>query len=350
MQRLIQLTSISLAMLMLCRTAIAQDKQQGVQFQTDVTNVGTSAAAFLEIGVGARAMAMGGAYSSVADDATALYWNSAGIAWIHRPQIELMRNAWIADTKFNFVGLVVPLQSIRSSIGLSITTLDYGSDVVRTVDRPEGTGETFSARDISISISFARALTDRFSFGITGKNVIQQIWNEKGSTAALDFGVMYNSMLKGLKLGVSMKNFGYEIKLDGRDLRRSIDPDERVANFDRVPVNYNTGSYPLPLLFSVGISYAHSLGSLGSILMAVDLNHPANATESINLGAELEFRDLFYIRSGFENLFEEKSINGLTLGGGINLVSRDGTGLRIDYSWSDWGIMKAAQRFSLSFF
>lgn len=350
MQRFLQMASISLALLVLCRIAIAQDKQQGVQFQTDVTNVGTSAAAFLEIGIGARATAMGGAFASVADDATALYWNSAGIAWVHRTQVELMHSDWIAGTKFDFVGLVVPLQSIRSSIGLSITTLDYGSDVVRTVDRPEGTGETFSARDISISISFARALTDRFSFGITGKNVIQRIWNERGSTAALDFGVMYNSMLKGLKLGVSMKNFGNEITLDGRDLRRSIDPDERVANFDRVPVNYNTGSYPLPLMFSVGISYARGLTSFGSILIAADLNHPANATESINLGTELGFRDLFYIRGGYANLFEQDRINGLTLGGGINLVSRSGTGLRIDYAWSDWGIMKSAQRFSLSFF
>lgn len=335
---------------MLCQIGTAQDKQQNVQFETDVTNVGTSAATFLEIGVGARAIAMGDAYSAVADDATALYWNSAGIAWSNQIQIELMHSDWIADTKFDFVGLVVPLHSIRSSIGFSITMLDYGSDIVRTVDRPEGTGETFSARDVAISISFARALTDRFSFGITGKNVTQQIWNERGSTAALDFGVMYNSLLKGLKLGVSMRNFGNEIKLAGRDLRRAIDPDEQVANFDRVPVNYNTGSYSLPLMFSVGISYARGLGSIVSILIAADLNHPTNATESINFGTEIGFRDLFFLRGGYANLFEQDSINGLTLGGGIKLVSRSGTGLRIDYAWSDWGIMKDAQRFSLSFF
>ncbi len=350
MRRLVQISLVSLTMIILCEIATAQDKREIVQFQTDVSNVGTSAATFLEIGIGARAMAMGGAYSSIADDATALYWNSAGIAWANRVQVDLMHNDWLAGTKFDFVGLVVPLNSISSSIGLSITTLDYGSDLVRTVDRPEGTGAVFTARDIAIGVSFARALTDRFSFGITGKNVMQQIWNETGSTAALDFGIIYKSMLKGLKLGVCIKNFGNEIQLDGRDLRRAIDPDPRVANFDRVPVNYNTSSYSLPLMFSVGLSYGRTLGSVGSILFAADLNHPTNATESINLGFEFGFRDLFYIRSGYENLYEENSINGLTLGGGINLVNRGGKGLRIDYAWSDWGVMQDAHRFSLSFF
>ncbi len=350
MRRLKGLLALSFGCILFVHTAMAQDKQSQFQFQKDVSNVGTNAATFLEIGVGARAMAMGGAYSSVANDATALYWNSAGIARIDRIQVELMHNEWIAETNYDFIGIVIPVPAIRSSIGFSVIYLDYGSDLVRTVDRPEGTGEEFTAHDLAVSISFARALTDRFSFGISGKNVSQQIWNEKGNAMALDFGVLYDTMLKGLRLGVNMSNFGNDIRLDGRDLRRTIDPDERVANFDRVPVNYNTSSYPLPLMFSVGISYARALGALGDILLAMDLNHPSNATESVNFGVEYGFRSVFYIRGGYENIFELNSINGLTLGGGINIPKLGGMGLRIDYAWSDWGILKSAQRFSLSFY
>ncbi|MCH7731526.1 MAG: PorV/PorQ family protein [Candidatus Marinimicrobia bacterium] len=350
MKRFKGLLEISFAGILLVHCVFAQDKQSNVQFKKDVSNVGTSAATFLEIGVGARAMAMGGAYTSVTKDATALYWNSAGIARVDGIQLELMHIEWIAETSYDFIGIVVPVPAIRSSIGFSIIYLDYGSDLVRTVDRPEGTGEEFIAQDMAVSFSFARALTDRFSFGITAKSVTQQIWNEKGSAAALDFGVLYLNLVQGLNLGVNLSNFGNDIRLYGRDLRRTIDPDERVANFDRVPVNYNTGSYPLPLMFSVGISYEKALRSFGKVLLAMNLNHPSNATESINLGAEYGFRNLFYIRGGYENMFELDRTNGLTLGGGINIPKLGGIGVRIDYAWSDWGILNSVQRFSVSFY
>jgi opacity protein-like surface antigen len=292
-------------------------------------------------------MSLGGAYASIANDATALYWNPAGIAWIEGIQVELMHSEWIADTKYDFAGLVVPLPSINSSIGFSIIMLDYGSDLVRTVERPEGTGEMFEARDVAVSISFAIPLTNQFSFGISGKYVTQQIWNEEGSAMALDLGVFYNTMLEGLRLGICMSNFGNEIQLEGRDLRRTIDPDEQVANFDRVPVNYKTGSYPLPLLFRVGISYDLALSTFGKMLLAVDVNHPSNATESINVGAEYGFRNIFFIRGGYESMFERDHINGLALGGGINFSIDGSMVIRIDYAWSDWGILDNAQRFSL---
>jgi len=340
-------TTVFILLFFLIPFVYGQKSQKEPTFVTDVGNVGTSAATFLEIGVGARAMAMGGAYAAVANDASALYWNPAGIAWVDGFQIELMHNEWLANTNFDFAGLVVSLPFIRSTMGFSYITLNYGSDVVRTVDRPEGTGEMFSARDMAVSISIASALTDRFAFGLTGKYVSQKIWSETGSAMALDFGVFYNTMLEGLRLGASMSNFGNEIQLGGRDLRDTVDPDDRVANFDRVPVNYKTGSYPLPLLFRVGISYEKTMGPFGNVLLALDVNHPSNATESINFGAEYGFGNMFYVRGGYENTLERDRINGMTFGGGVNLYKRGSMGIRIDYAWSDWGILENSQRFSL---
>ena len=164
---------------------------------------------------------------------------------------------------------------------------------------------------------------------------------------AIDVGVFYNTMLKGLRLGASMSNFGSEIQLAGRHLTTIVDPDILNENFDRVPVNYKTGSYSLPLLFRVGISYERDLGQLGSMLMAMDLNHPSNATESINLGFEYGFASMFFIRGGYESLLERDKINGMTMGGGIDYYFPGKTGIRVDYSWSDWGILENAQRFSI---
>jgi len=218
--------------------ATAQEKNQtSSQFVTDVAGVGTSAATFLEIGAGARAMAMGAAYVAQATDATALYWNPAGIAFIPGFQIEFMNCQWLAETQYNFFGLVAPIPAIRSSVGVSLISLDYGENPVRTVERPEGTGEKYGARDVAVSVSYAMALTDRFSFGLSGKYINQRIWSESGSAVAMDVGVYYNTMLKGLRLGASVSNFGSDIQMAGRHLTTVVDPDEAVQNFDRVPVN-----------------------------------------------------------------------------------------------------------------
>lgn len=321
--------------------------QAQLDFVTDVSGVGTNAAAFLEIGVGARAMAMGGAYASVANDATALYWNPAGIAWISGMQCELMHNEWLVDTNFDFVGMVVPLPTIRSTVGFSFTSLDYGKETVRTVEYPTGTGETFSGRDIAFAVSYAYAITDRFSFGLSGKYVQQRIWAESGSAMAADVGVFYQTKLKGLRLGASICNFGNKITLKGRHLQTIVDPDEGIDNFDRVPVNYKTDAYPLPLLFRAGISYQREFGPFGSLLLAMDVTHPSHTTEGINLGMEYGFANMFYLRGGYENMGERDHISGMTFGGGIELFQRGRMGVRVDYAWSDWGVLDNAQRFSV---
>lgn len=333
--------------LALTQLAFAQKEEKPFDFVTDVSGVGTSAATFLEIGVGARASGLGGAYAAVANDVSALYWNPAGIAWIDGFQTELMHTEWLANTSYDFVGIVTSIPALRSSLGASVTSLDYGESPVRTVERPEGTGEKYGARDLAVAITYAMALTDRFSFGLSGKYIYQRIWSESGSAAALDVGVYYSTMLKGLRLGASMSNFGSEIRLRGRHLTTIVDPDPRVENFDRVPVDYKTAAYQLPLLFRVGISYERSLGKVGRMLLAMDVNHPSNTTESINLGFEYGFANMFYLRTGYENMFERDGINGLTIGGGVDYYLPGRMGVRLDYSWSDWGILENAQRFSL---
>ncbi|MFH1010017.1 MAG: UPF0164 family protein, partial [bacterium] len=74
------------------------------------SKVGTTAAPFLGIAVGARALGMGGAFVSVADDATALYWNPAGIARLSSYEVILVHTDWISDLSYDFVGVVFPLR------------------------------------------------------------------------------------------------------------------------------------------------------------------------------------------------------------------------------------------------
>src|SRR3990172_9747244 len=78
-------------------------------FAQNVSKTGTTAANFLEISVGAPAMGMGGAFVSIANDASSLYWNPAGIAKANNYEALVTHTAWIAETNFDFAGLVLPL-------------------------------------------------------------------------------------------------------------------------------------------------------------------------------------------------------------------------------------------------
>ena len=76
------------------------------------TNIGTSAAAFLEIGVGAKAQSMGGAFVSLADDPTAMYWNPAGIGRISGFEATFIHVNWLLDTNYDYSGIVTPIGGI----------------------------------------------------------------------------------------------------------------------------------------------------------------------------------------------------------------------------------------------
>jgi hypothetical protein len=132
------------------------------------------------------------------------------------------------------------------------------------------------------------------------------------------------------------------------DLDNVVDPDPNVQNYDRVPVSYKTGAAQLPLLFRVGVSYEAALGRFGVATVSADVNHPSNSTESVDLGFEYGFGGMFFLRGGYQSLFEQNSISGLTLGGGVNWYTSDNSlGIRVDYSWGDWGILTNSQRFSV---
>ncbi len=116
----------------------------------NVSKAGTTAGTFLEIGIGPSS-GMGGAFVSLANDATALYWNSAGMANLTQNEVSINHINWLASTSLDYAALVIPLGEL-GNIGFSFTSLSVGDEKVRTVELPEGTGEYFSASDIAVGV------------------------------------------------------------------------------------------------------------------------------------------------------------------------------------------------------
>ncbi|MGA7160265.1 MAG: PorV/PorQ family protein [Bacteroidota bacterium] len=316
----------------------------------NVSKAGTTAASFLEISVGAPAIGVGGAFVSLANDATALYWNPAGIATMTGTDAILAHTDWIADTKFDFAGLVLPVGSF-GTLGFSLTSLTMADMMVRTVEMPEGTGEYFSASDLAAGISYARPLTDRFSIGFTAKFIQEAIWHESATAFAIDAGTIFKTdLFGGMVIGASLSNFGTPMTLAGSDTREfiRIDPTKQGSN-DQIPADIEMDSWDLPLRFQIGISTNVLQADDYRWTVAVDAIHPNDNYESLNVGSELVFRDFIFLRGGYQSLFLNQSEGGLSLGIGVtsNLISSSSI-VKFDYAYRDYGRLEGVHSFSVA--
>lgn len=318
-------------------------------FAQNVSKTGTTAASFLEIPVGAKAIGMGGAFVSVANDASSLFWNPSGIASIEKYEAVLSHTNWIAETSFDFAGLVIPLGGF-GNIGFSFTSFSMDDMKVRTVEKPEGTGEYFSAADIAIGISYSRNLSDRFSIGFTGKYIQQTIWHMTASAFAIDAGTEFRTdLFGGMIIGASILNFGTPMKMEGRDTRYfiSVDPTKQGSN-DQIPTDIETDSWDLPLTFQIGVSTNAINTEDYRLTVAADAIHPNNEYESMNFGLEAAFKDFIFLRGGWQNAFMKDAEGGLSLGVGVNSkLILTSASVKFDYAYRDFGRLQNVHTFSL---
>ncbi len=312
-----------------------------------LTKTGMSAATFLSIEVGPRAKAMGGAFTGRADDASALYWNPSGLAHLQNNTLIASHAEWLADINFDFIGIALPVEGF-GTLGASITSLTMPEMRVRTVLQPEGTGELFNASDLAIGLSYARALTGRFAIGANFKYIRQKIYNSTAQTIAFDFGGLFRSEFRGLSFGMSISNFGGDMKLDGTDTQVEVDisPNE-FGNNDRVFANLETEDFQLPLTLRMGIAMDLIQTMPNRLTVAVDGVVPNDNAQYLNVGAEYAFRDLLALRAGYRTLFLEDSEEGLTLGVGFHYELFANTALGVDYSFTDFGILENVHEVAL---
>ena len=311
-----------------------------------VSKTGTTAAQFLKIGIGARALGMGGAYSAVSNDVTALYWNPAGLSSSKKNGIILDHQDWIMDVDLDFIGGCY--KTPFGTIGAAISAMHMGEMEVTTTRDPEGTGEKFSAGSIMGQLTFSRSLTDRFSFGVTAKVIREIIYNSKAIGFALDLGTLYSTQISGLTMGMSISNYGTKMQMEGRDLLLQTEVDPTLES-DPININANfaTDAYELPLIFRFGLAYKKDLTDDFSILVAADALHPNDNTESINLGTELVFKEFLFLRSGLANLYQRDSVSGFSIGGGIKLKVSNSLYF-IDYTFLDMGPLGNPQKITLT--
>ncbi len=311
------------------------------------SKVGTTAAPFLNVAIGPRAIAMGGAFVATANDLTALYWNPAGVARLENNSAMFSYTSWFADISYNWAAASVNLGTI-GTLGLNVTYLDYGDMEVTTLAEQDGTGEMFSASDMSLGLTYAVKLTDQFSIGGTVKYINQKIYNSSASSVGFDLGVLFLSDIYGLRIGATITNFGPDMKIDGKDLFVQHDIDPNIfGNNDQILAKLNTDEYQLPLTFRVGLAMDVLNITDHRFTVGLDALHPSDNDESLNIGCEYGFSNSIFLRAGYKSLMLDNSEEGLTLGFGLAYDFAPNLGVFIDYAYQDFGILENTQHFSI---
>ncbi len=331
---------LTVTLCVLCAvSALVQPPLQGQ------SKVGTTAAQFLGISVGARAIAMGSAYVASTGDVASLYWNPGASVQSDKSEFNFTNTNWLVGTKFRWFGLMLNLDG-ENALGLSLTQLNYGDEEVTTVTSPEGTGQNWSAQDLAVALTYCRRLTDRFSIGGSAKYINQTIYNETAANVTFDLGLLYVTEFSGLRIGMSMSNFGGDLQLAGSDLLNQVDIDPGNAGGNKTLVGYlKTDAWSMPLLFRVGVAMDVYKSDMIRATVGLDGLRPSDNALSGNIGAEVAFQEMVFIRGGYKSFVNDQSgfqnpdqQEGLALGAGLRYTISGATAISVDYAFSKFGL------------
>jgi hypothetical protein len=310
----------------------------GLVFAQGFAPVGTAAAQFLEIGMGARATGMGSAFTSLADDAGAVFWNPAGLAHVENRNLFTAYNQWPAEISMVGLSYAMNIKNI-GVFALHAVNLMTEDMEITTIDQPNGTGSSFAISNYSVGLAYARLLTDRVSIGVSGKVVHEKYWENGYTSFAVDIGTLYETGFHGMKLGMSILHFGPDITYSGDFIDYS---DPRSVDVNK-PKSFESHSMPINFRFGISLDILNRDNS--KLTTAVDMIHPNNNLEQYNLGAEYSLKDSFFLRSGYQIESDE---GGLCFGAGICTPLVGGARAAIDYAYADLGVLQDIHRFSLS--
>jgi len=292
--------------------------------------VGITTADFLKIGVGARPNAMGESFAAVANDAYALYYNPAGIAESDRNEIAFAHTDWFVGLQHDFIGAVYHIDH-DNAIGVSVISLRSDDMPVTTEFQPYGTGQYFKYGDLALGATYARRMTDRFSFGVGVKLIDETLADVSMRGVLVDLGTFYWTGIGTSRFAVSVSNFGGQMA-----------PTGAVTLVDGTTVSSFQGFSP-PTIFRIGFALDPIDDAANKLTTSIQLNHPADNAENISLGAEYSYQSALFLRAGYKINVDEQSYS---LGAGVRADAKFAI-LNFDYAFTPYQRLGDVHRFSL---
>jgi hypothetical protein len=273
---------------------------------------------FLNIGAGARGLAMASAQVATVSDATAGYWNPAALANIRDPQLSLMHAEYYAGIgKYDFAALALPLKDGKRTLGLTLLRFAV-DDIPNTIFlvQPDGSVNfsnitTFSSQDMAFIVSLAQQSKmwgdKKINFGVNAKIIYR---------TAGDFATAWGF---GFDAATQIEGKNWKLGIVGKDITTTFNAwsfslDEAIREVFYETENQIPGKsieLTAPQLL-IGGSYNFKLSKKLNLMVEGDLDvtfdGKRNEVVSTNpvsidprLGLELSFKDIFFVRAGVNN-------------------------------------------------
>lgn len=312
--------------------------------------VGTVGMQFLKLGVDARAIGMGEAYTAVTDDISSVYWNPAGLAPAFQNQVFFSHTNWPADIMQEYVaGTYTNGVSTFAAYG---TVLHMDKLKVTDEETFGHTGEYFTNSSMALGGAYAQQFTNKFSAGIGVKYLRENLYEYNVNSVAFDLGSMYNTGWNNIKIGMALKNFGPEIRYrvdDDEDGSVDEDPYDLFDNDGDGLIDEDGPELEvkIPMHFSLGISGDIMRTDTSHWIASLQLDNVIDRMETWNLGTEYKMGNIFF-RAGYQFGYDA---NGISAGVGWQVPTSLGI-FNIDYAYTDMGylaenMLKSAHRVSL---
>lgn len=291
---------------------------------------GISTAQFLKIGVGARASALGESFIAISDDASALYWNAAGLSQFKENELIISHNVWVVDINHDFIGAVYHLDE-DNTFGASLTAVTMDDMPVTTEYAPFGTGQFFGYTDIAVAVSYARKMTEQFSFGGSVKYIEETLDKLKMRGIMIDLGTFYRTGLGSTRFAVTVSNFGSELAPDGQVTL--------VGNREQSEWQ----SFAPPTVFRIGFAMEPYESEENRVTASIQLNHPNDNSENVAVGAEYAWKEMLFLRGGYKF-----NVDGQNFSFGVGIqVPISIAEFTFDYAYTNMENLGSANRFSI---
>jgi long-subunit fatty acid transport protein len=275
-----------------------------------------SGARYLLVPPGSRPNSMGQAFTAVADDSNAIYWNPAGLAFLSKREISFTHTKGLVSTNLDYLTFVQPVQSNGSGFGASLFFL---SDTQWRTDEQGNFLGQFDNTALTALVSYAKKISSGLGAGVNLKILQQSLDSHQANALALDAGALYKDLLPRLDIGLAVQNAGTKMK-------------------------FINDEFSLPLMVNLGAAYRPS----EKLILDVDVDdYIVDQNVGINAGGEYLISSMFALRAGYQyhpDFVADRLFGGLSMGIGFGTE-----GFSIDYAFVPYGEIGDMHKLSFSF-
>lgn len=288
------------------------------------SRIGTAGAQELRIPVGSRGTAMGGAVISSITGVEAIQWNPAGLAKMEGTEAMFTHLPYFVDINVNFVGMATVVEDF-GTLAAAAKIISVGDIEITTAENEEGTGAYYNPTLMVLSVSYARILTNRVSFGATAKLINERIHEVSATGFAMDFGFIYEPGWRDLALGIAIKNYGPQMRFSGIGFNRSLDDRQGAAK---------GAAFDIPSTFDMGVSYGIYNNGPNLTTLCGNFTSSNYSQDIWSGGAEYSYDDKYFLRAGYNYADQNDYIYGVTFGGGLKFKVGENTTMFFEYAWN----------------